>query len=513
MLGPADRTNERRYTTKWSEAFSSDLKQVETFLSNISEGFAYCKIITGGDGIPVDWLYLDVNDSFERINEIDRSRVVGRKASEVLPGIHEAPADFIDVYGKVAVTGEPKILERYSKGRSRWFRISVYSPLKGFFVYLLEDVTARKKAEDELMAAKDQLQKHAQNLEKSVEERTEQLRIVELRLRSFLDSATDGFFLLDKDLVLLDINEIARRAYLGDNRREDLIGRNLRDVTPGMEASERYPLFKRVLETGVPEILTYKAPQIWGGAYVSLSAFKVGDGLGVITRNITKEIQLEEKLREAKRGEDIDRLSAMVAHDLRNPINTASQALEMSEKSPEKTAAMIAMARKNLGRAIEMIEQLRENTRLIKPDQKVVNIRSLIYDVVRDVALAHGVSIDSEVAIEQSDIVTDPTLLRRVLDNLITNAMEAMPEGGKIKIVAKIDGGMVNIGVSDTGIGIPPEVADKLFTPLYTTKVKGVGLGLSFCKRAIEAQGGRLTYVSSVGTGSTFTIELPAHAS
>ncbi len=145
LLGPEGKTQKQPYAAKWSEAFRSDQKQMETFISKIAEGFAYCKIITDAEGKPVDWLYLDVNESYERINDADRNKVVGRKATEVLPGIREDSADWINVYGHVALTGEPIVLERFSKDRNKWYRVSAYSPQKGYFVSLFEDITNAKK--------------------------------------------------------------------------------------------------------------------------------------------------------------------------------------------------------------------------------------------------------------------------------------------------------------------------------------------------------------------------------
>ena len=172
LLGPEGKTQKQPYAAKWSEAFRSNQKQMETFFSKIGEGFAYCKIITDAEGKPVDWLYLDVNDSYERINDADRNKVVGRKATEVLPGIREDPADWINVYGHVALTGEPIVLERFSKDRNKWYHVSAYSPQKGYFVSLFEDITERKKAE-------------------------ETLKETERRLHVITDNSQDGINLLD----------------------------------------------------------------------------------------------------------------------------------------------------------------------------------------------------------------------------------------------------------------------------------------------------------------------------
>jgi len=107
-------------------------------------------------------------------------------------------------------------------------------------------------------------------------------------------------------------------------------------------------------------------------------------------------------------------------------------------------------------------------------------------------------------------VAVDPAKVRRVLDNLIRNALEAMPDGGVLNIEAERRGDDVIIKVSDTGAGIKDEDLPKLFKPFHTTKPKGIGLGLAYCKRTVEAHGGTITIESKEGEGATFTVTLPA---
>lgn len=100
-------------------------------------------------------------------------------------------------------------------------------------------------------------------------------------------------------------------------------------------------------------------------------------------------------------------------------------------------------------------------------------------------------------------------MLKRAFINLIQNAVQAMPNGGTLKINAQRQGNHVFISVEDTGEGIPEEVKSKLFTPLFTTKSKGQGFGLAVVKRLVEAQDGKITFNSHKGKGTTFTIQLP----
>ena len=110
---------------------------------------------------------------------------------------------------------------------------------------------------------------------------------------------------------------------------------------------------------------------------------------------------------------------------------------------------------------------------------------------------------------EAVKVVADSTFLNRIMYNLVNNAVQAMPQGGKLTIHAyKVAKGVV-ISVKDTGVGIPEALKGKLFTPMFTTKAKGQGFGLPVIKRMTEALGGTVTFESREGEGTTFTIFLP----
>ncbi|MFZ0926264.1 MAG: ATP-binding protein [Halobacteriota archaeon] len=106
--------------------------------------------------------------------------------------------------------------------------------------------------------------------------------------------------------------------------------------------------------------------------------------------------------------------------------------------------------------------------------------------------------------------MADPHLMHRVFGNLILNAIQAMPDGGTLSVSASAQDGSVAIRVHDTGVGIPDELKDKLFRPLFTGKAKGTGLGLAVVKRIVDAHGGTISFESVKGRGTAFTITLPA---
>jgi signal transduction histidine kinase len=122
------------------------------------------------------------------------------------------------------------------------------------------------------------------------------------------------------------------------------------------------------------------------------------------------------------------------------------------------------------------------------------------------------IAVHTELAATLPKISADPDLLHRALSNLVLNAIDAMPQGGKLTIGSKVIGGRVEISVSDTGSGLTPEECERLFTPYYTTKQHGTGLGLAIVQSVVSDHGGKISVESAKNKGTTFRIELPRDA-
>jgi signal transduction histidine kinase len=132
----------------------------------------------------------------------------------------------------------------------------------------------------------------------------------------------------------------------------------------------------------------------------------------------------------------------------------------------------------------------------------------VIVNVLNIVHVPENISLT--INLEELPLInTDPAMLQRVLTNLVNNAVQAMPNGGKLDISSFIKESKLFIIVSDTGVGIPEEIKSKLFEPMFTTKAKGQGLGLAVAKRLTKSLGGNITFESQKGVGTQFTVELP----
>ncbi len=163
---------------------------------------------------------------------------------------------------------------------------------------------------------------------------------------------------------------------------------------------------------------------------------------------------------------------------------------------------------KNIEYINKIVADLQDYSRPLKPNFQDTDLSILVSTVLQTVRIPDNikVSVDSKLI---KTVKTDAEFLRRALTNLIVNAIQAMPQGGKLTLRFKVIGNKISISVEDSGVGIPEEIKLKLFVPMVTSKAKGQGLGLAVVKRLVEKLNGTISFVSEEGKGTKFTIDLP----
>jgi PAS domain S-box-containing protein len=129
------------------EALRRSEEKLHSVFANMSEGYAYHRIVLDARGEPCDYVFLEVNEAFERLTGLKREDLLGRRATQALPGIEEDAADWIGTYGRVALTGAPAQFESYSQALRKWYSVSAFSPHKGFFAVTFSDITGRRRAD------------------------------------------------------------------------------------------------------------------------------------------------------------------------------------------------------------------------------------------------------------------------------------------------------------------------------------------------------------------------------
>jgi PAS domain S-box-containing protein len=224
----------------------------------------------------------------------------------------------------------------------------------------------------------------------------------------------------------------------------------------------------------------------------------------------------QEQLIQQEKLAVLGRLAGGVSQELRNPlgvINNAIYYLRLVQPEADETIKeYLGIIEAEANTADKIIADLLDYSSPKFADRELVNVFELTQRVLNRHPAPPSIQLKLEIPSDLPPIFADPRQVEQVLGNLVVNACQAMPEGGELTLKAFCQQQMVAIAVKDTGIGIPPENMAKLFEPLFTTKSKGIGLGLAICKKLVEANGGGIEVESEVGMGSTFTIFFPVKA-
>lgn len=232
---------------------------------------------------------------------------------------------------------------------------------------------------------------------------------------------------------------------------------------------------------------------------------------------------VEEKtraLKDAERMATIGQTAGMVGHDIRNPLQAiigdlylAKAELKSLPNSEEKSSMQQSMDEigKNTEYIGKIISDLQDFAKPLNPYVEETNLKSVIDEVLRNSVLPDDVQSEVYVEDRASIVKADVAYLKRIVGNLVTNAIQAMPKGGKLRLNAYRDGQDAVIVVEDTGVGIPETAKSKLFAPLFTTKSRGQGFGLAVVKRLTEALKGNVSFESEMGKGTRFTVRLPQY--
>lgn len=238
----------------------------------------------------------------------------------------------------------------------------------------------------------------------------------------------------------------------------------------------------------------------------------------LMERNLQLEIQKlkEEKARSEKMA-IIGQMASIVAHEIRNPLGIINNVIYYLKIRPEmgdkKIQRHIASASKAISSASTIVEDLLDYSRPKTPVLKPVLLNSIIEEALSRIIINDNISIIGEFSHGMPYIKADPEMLYRVFINLIQNALQAIPEGGTLKLTTTTCEGWQEASIIDNGEGIPLETQEKLFQPLFSTRIKGVGLGLFIARQIITQHGGNIEVFSEPGQGATFTVRLPLEES
>ena len=334
-----------------------------------------------------------------------------------------------------------------------------------------------------------------------------------------LSTMADPLFLVNPSGEIIVSNRAASRLF--EYGEPELQGKTLSALTQNSSIIEAL-LSDDPLGNYEADLETKHGRAIPVSVSKSVIKTKAGNPAGciLICRDITERRNMEARLSDAQRLAAIGETTAMVGHDLRNPLQAIVAEMYVAKKSLKQlfpsgeSQALLELLEKIGANVIYMdkiVSDLQQYARPVKVEAVGTQLFPFVSDVLSSLPIPAGVRVS--LLIEPEIVVgLDPVLMRRVISNLVSNAVQAMPKGGEVTISASRTNQSVLLSVQDTGVGIPQEDISNLFRPLFTRKAQGQGLGLAVAKRIVEAHGGRIDVNSQVGEGSTFTISLPQQA-
>jgi signal transduction histidine kinase len=258
------------------------------------------------------------------------------------------------------------------------------------------------------------------------------------------------------------------------------------------------------------------------------------DELGALARTFNEMVErlgesraLEERLRVAERTTAMGRFASALAHEIRNPLNSISLAIDHlrnrlapgDEPRTSEFQALMATLKSEVTRLNRLVGDFLSSGQPARLDPRPCDVGAVVREtatLVEHKARDQGIALEVDVAGGLPLTAADPELLKTCLLNLVLNAFEAMPGGGRLSLAARLERGedaaAIALVVSDTGVGMPREAAASAFEPYFSTKEAGVGLGLSLVRRIVEGHGGRIALDSTPGQGTTVRVFLPVRA-
>jgi PAS domain S-box-containing protein len=483
----------------------------------MQEGVYLHELVYDEQGNPKDYRILEANPASEKHLNIKPENAIGKLSSELF-AVEEVP--FLDVYSKVADSGEAIWFEQYFPPMEKYFHISVYSPGKGRFATAFTDITQRKWAEKALKASVEEFR----NL------------IWDMQVGVILQTPTAEIVLSNpKALELLGLSEEQLLGMTSFDPKWNVIHE---DGSPFPGHTHPVPQAiatqKSVRDVIMGVFRPSKNDRVWLKVDAELQFSEDGSVRQVvcsfidISKRKQAEAQLNTKNHELEKVlAEKDKFFSIIAHDLRNPFNGFLGLTQvMAEELPSLSMAeiqKISISMRNsainlfslLGNLLEW-SMMERGLTVFAPESFLLKpkIAESMVQVV-DNADSKGINVSYDIP-DDLVIFADAKMITSIVRNLTANAVKFSPKGGSIAVSAmNPDGNQILVSVRDSGIGMHKKLIDNLFRLDVNTNRNGTngepssGLGLIICKDFVEKHGGKLWVESEVGIGSTFYFTIP----
>jgi PAS domain S-box-containing protein len=371
----------------------------------------------------------------------------------------------------------------------------------------------------------EEVRRHADELERRVAVRTTELRTSQARLRAIFDGTAIGIALVDMEGRLMESNP-ALQEMLGYSGKE-LCGMVFTDFTHPDDAMTDGNLHRELVAGKRDRYKTENryirkdGRKVWASLTVSLvrgASEEPRFAIGMV-EDITEQKQIQAALLQAEKLAIAGKLAASLAHEINNPLQSVIGCLGLAKETLAEggdVSRYLQVALEELRRVARIVAQLRDLNRPPRPEKKEpTDVNELLEGVL---VLSRKQCENRQVEVVWKAAADLPLLLlardqvQQVFLNLLLNALDAMPAGGRLQVSTTRTGqpAGVRIAFTDSGVGIPPDTLPHVFDPFYSTKPEGLGLGLPISHDIVKQHGGRIEMNSQVGEGTTVTVWLPA---
>lgn len=501
---------------------------------------------------------IDATDSYLAATLTTREAILGRDLFEVFPDNPDDPnasgvTNLSASLGRVLKLKRPDAmaLQKYDVRRpDGGFEEKYWSPLNipvldeanevRFILHRVEDVTQlvrlKQSGEEKDVFVKEQqiAIEHLRAANEALAKSNQTSKQNEARLQSILETVPDAMIVIDEWGLIRSFSAAAERlfGYTADEVR----GQNVRILMPSPYREEHDRYLYRYQATGERRIIGIG--RIVVGLRKDGTTFPMELAVGEVllggnreytgfVRDITQKTESERRLQAVQaellhvsRLTEMGQMAAGLAHELNQPLAAIGNYIAASQRllqkgNAEQASAAAQKASEQVKRAGEIIRRLRD---FVKRNDGEKHIEPLATVIEEATALGFagmkslGIKVELQVSPEAASALIDKIQIQQVLVNLIRNAIEAMATAPRRQLVIATqprDTGWVEVRVSDTGPGLPPDVREKLFQPFVSTKQGGMGVGLSICRSIVEAHGGDLVAGDNPDGGATFSLTLP----
>jgi PAS domain S-box-containing protein len=490
------------------EALRASEQKYRGLFDSMSEGFALHEIILNPDGKPSDYRFLEVNTAFESLTSLKKSDIVGKTISKALVGLEKS---WIEVYGRVALTGESATFESFSRPLGKWFEVFAYSPKHGFIATIFMDISLRKQTE-ETIRHNQELIHLAQSAAKAgawewdlkTNENTwsdELYSVYGLEpgsVKPSFDSWMATIHPEDRDKAARAVKQAAYNGSLLETE---------------WRVQDKDGTVRWLMSRGMPLNNSQEETNKYIGIVIDITERKQMEAK-------TIEIEALKKINLAKSD-----LLANVSHELRTPLASIKGFIETLIEpdvrwSKQQRLQFLQIANKETDRLTFLIRDLLDMSRL-DSGKMVLSISSCTVEEILD-SIVGVISVITAkhkfkkiIAPDLPSIQSDKTRIGQVITNLVENATKFSAEGSLITFESKAAKDSIVFSVEDKGEGISKETQENIFDRFHQAerivsgKTRGTGLGLAICKGIMEAHGGKIWVDSRLGEGSKFSFSIP----